>query len=129
MELIGLTSEQVAERVATGLRNVSSETRTKRTREIIFDNLFSIFNLIVALMVAFLLFFYFRTRDDRLILDSLGVFTVALINGDRFTVDHPEALVLRKGVAVFLASDGTPTIFDHESVSEFIAESKSKKHT
>ena len=80
MELIGLTSEQVAERVAKGLCNVSSETRTKRAREIIFDNLFSVFNLIVGLMVAFLLFFYFRTRDDRLILDSLGVFTVALIN-------------------------------------------------
>ena len=56
-------------------------------------------------------------------------FTVALINGDRFTVDHPEALVLRKGMAVFVAADGTPTIFDHESVSEFIAESKSKKHS
>jgi len=80
LELIGLTSEQVAERVAKGLCNVSSETRTKRTREIIFENLFSVFNLIVALMVAFLLFFYFRTGDDRLILDSIGVFTVALIN-------------------------------------------------
>jgi cation-transporting ATPase E len=80
LELIGLTSEQVAERVAKGLCNVSSETRTKRTREIIFENLFSVFNLIVAVMVAFLLFFYFRTGDDRLILDSIGVFTVALIN-------------------------------------------------
>lgn len=48
------------------------------------------------------------------------VFTVALVNGDRFQVDHPEALVLRGGVAVFVAADGTPTLFDHESVSEFI---------
>ncbi|MBI1829956.1 MAG: hypothetical protein HYR84_00735 [Planctomycetes bacterium] len=55
-------------------------------------------------------------------------FTVALVNGDRFTVDHPEALVLRGGVAVFVASDGTPTIFDHESGSEFISEGKSKRH-
>ena len=55
-------------------------------------------------------------------------FTVALMNGDRVNVDHPEALVLRSGVAVFVSSDGTPTIFDHDSVSEFIAEPKSKRH-
>jgi hypothetical protein len=50
-------------------------------------------------------------------------FTVALVNGDRFQVDHPEALVVRGGVAVFVAADGTPTIFDHEGVSEMIGKS------
>jgi hypothetical protein len=45
-------------------------------------------------------------------------FTVGLVNGDRFKVDHPEALVLRRGVAVFIDAEGTPTIFDHESVSQ-----------
>jgi hypothetical protein len=50
-------------------------------------------------------------------------FTVALVNGDRFQVDHPEALVLRDGVAVFVAPGGVPTLFDHESVSELIGES------
>ena len=49
-------------------------------------------------------------------------FTVALVNGDRFQVDHPEALVLRDGVAVFVAAGGVPTLFDHESVSELIGE-------
>jgi hypothetical protein len=49
-------------------------------------------------------------------------FTVALVNGDRFEVDHPEALVLRGGVAVFVAANGTPTLFDHEGVSEFVGE-------
>lgn len=49
-------------------------------QEIVFENLFSIFNLIVLLVVVFLLFFYFRTSDDRLILDSIGVLTIALIN-------------------------------------------------
>jgi len=49
-------------------------------------------------------------------------FTVALVNGDRFQVDHPEALVLRDGVAVFIAAGGVPTLFDHESVSEVIGE-------
>lgn len=49
-------------------------------------------------------------------------FIVALVNGDRVQIDHPEAMVLRGGVAVFIAADGTPTLFDHESVSEFIGE-------
>jgi hypothetical protein len=54
-------------------------------------------------------------------------FTVSLVNGDRVQVDHPEALVLRGGVGVFVAADGTPTIFDHESVSDFTAGPSSKK--
>jgi hypothetical protein len=49
-------------------------------------------------------------------------FTVALVNGDRFQVDHPEALVLRGGVAVFITADGVPTLFDHESVSQSVGE-------
>ena len=80
MELTGLTSEQVRERAAKGLRNVVSKTRTKRTQQIIFENLFSVFNLVVLLVILFLLFFYFRTHDRNLILDSIGVLAVALIN-------------------------------------------------
>ncbi|MBA2734142.1 MAG: HAD-IC family P-type ATPase, partial [Acidobacteria bacterium] len=80
MELTGLTSEQVTERIAKGLRNVTSKTRTKRTQEIVFENLFSIFNLVVLVVIGFLLFFYFRTRNSTLILDSVGVLVVALIN-------------------------------------------------
>ena len=45
-------------------------------------------------------------------------FTVALVNGDRFQVDHPEALVLRDGIAVFIAAGGVPTLVDHTSVSQ-----------
>ena len=33
-------------------------------------------------------------------------FTVALVNGDRFEVDHPDALVVRDGVAVYIAAGG-----------------------
>ncbi len=54
-------------------------------------------------------------------------FTVALINGDRFQVDHPEALVVRAGVAVFIAADGQPWLFDHESVSQFNMEPAGQK--
>jgi hypothetical protein len=45
-------------------------------------------------------------------------FTVELVSGHRFQVDHPEALVFRGGIAVFVAANGTPTLFDHEGVSQ-----------
>lgn len=80
MELTGLTSEQVAERVARGLCNVTSKTRTKRTREILLDNIFSVFNFIVLGIIAFIFYFYFRLQDTRLLLDVLRVFVIAFIN-------------------------------------------------
>jgi hypothetical protein len=49
-------------------------------------------------------------------------FTVALVNGDRFEVDHPKALVFRDGVAIYVAPGGFPVIFDHEGVSQFIGD-------
>ena len=49
-------------------------------------------------------------------------FTVALVNGDRFQVDHPEALVTRGGIAVYISVDGVPTLFDHQSVSQLVGE-------
>lgn len=49
-------------------------------------------------------------------------FAVALINGDGFQVDHPDALILRDGLAVFVAAGGVPTLFDHESVSQLVGE-------
>jgi hypothetical protein len=49
-------------------------------------------------------------------------FGVELVSGHRFEVDHPEAMVLRAGIAVFIAADGTPTLFDHEGVSQVVGE-------
>jgi hypothetical protein len=49
-------------------------------------------------------------------------FTVALVNGDRFEVDHPDALVVRDGVAIYVAPGGVPVIFDHEGVNQFIGD-------
>lgn len=46
-------------------------------------------------------------------------FTVELVSGARIQVDHPEALVFRGGVAVFINPEGVPTIVDHESVSQW----------
>jgi hypothetical protein len=48
------------------------------------------------------------------------VFSVELHGGERFEVDHPGALVVRDGVAVYLAPGGTPHWFDHESVNKII---------
>ena len=122
MELKGLTSAQVEERVRDGLVNVASRGRTRRTREILFENLFSVFNLVVLGVVAFLLFFYFRTRDDRLILDSVGVITVALINTFLAISQEIKAkraldkvnLLLERSVTVI--RDGAPASIDQSLI-------------
>jgi hypothetical protein len=49
-------------------------------------------------------------------------FTVELVSGYRFQVDHPEALVFRDGVALFVAKGGVPVVFDHEGVSQVLGE-------
>lgn len=49
-------------------------------------------------------------------------FTVALVNGDRVEVDYPTALLMRDGVAVYIAAGGIPVIFDHEGVSQVIGD-------
>ncbi len=49
------------------------------------------------------------------------VFTVELHGGERFEIDHANALVVRDGVAVFVAPGGIPHLFDHESVNQIIA--------
>lgn len=49
-------------------------------------------------------------------------FTVALVNGDRVEVDHPKSLVVRDGVAIYIAPGGFPVIFDHEGVSQVIGD-------
>ena len=50
-------------------------------------------------------------------------YIVELVSGERVKVDHPEALVIRGGVAVFVNAEGAPSIFDHEGVSQIIADS------
>ena len=49
-------------------------------------------------------------------------FTVELVSGHRFQVDHPEALVFREGIALFVAKGAVPVIFDHEGVSQVLGE-------
>ena len=48
--------------------------------------------------------------------------TVAMVNGDRLEVDHPDALAVRDGVALFVGPGGVPVIFDHEGVSQVVGD-------
>lgn len=54
-------------------------------------------------------------------INPFRVFTIELNGGQRFEVDHGNALVVRDGVAVFVATGGIPHLFDHESVNQIIA--------
>lgn len=49
-------------------------------------------------------------------------FTVELMGGRRFEVDHPKAMVVRDGVAVYLQPGGIPVWFDHESVNQIVGD-------
>lgn len=51
-------------------------------------------------------------------------FSVRFVSGEQVDVDHPEAMVVRGGVGVYLSASGAPTLFDHESVSEIIGKTK-----
>ena len=44
-------------------------------------------------------------------------FTVEIVGGQRFQIDHPAALAYRGGAAVFFSPGGVPIFFDHESVA------------
>jgi hypothetical protein len=47
-------------------------------------------------------------------------FTVELVGGNQFEVDHPHAMVIRDGVAVYLKPGGAPVWFDHDSVTQIV---------
>jgi hypothetical protein len=54
-------------------------------------------------------------------------FTVALVNARFHEVDHPDALVVRDGIALYVGPGGVPYIFDHEGVAEALAASRSPR--
>lgn len=76
----GLSSSEVNERIEKGLVNKSSKEKSKTISEIFIENIFSVFNYIISFIVLAILFFYWRTGDVNLILDSLGLFTIAIMN-------------------------------------------------
>lgn len=80
MEYRGLTSAEVRERAAKGLQNRVKETKSKKVREILIENIFSVFNFIILIIMIFVFIFYLKTYDNRLLLDSIGIVSVAIIN-------------------------------------------------
>jgi hypothetical protein len=49
-------------------------------------------------------------------------FAVAMSNGDRLEVDHPDALAVRDGIALFAAPGGIPVVFDFDGVSQIVGD-------
>jgi hypothetical protein len=49
-------------------------------------------------------------------------FTVSLVNGEKLEVDHPEALIVRDGVGMFLGPGGVPAVFDYEGVAQVVGD-------
>lgn len=47
-------------------------------------------------------------------------FTIELNTGVRIEVDHPEATVIREGVAIFIGPGFMPVYFDHDGVTQII---------
>lgn len=49
-------------------------------------------------------------------------FTVVTVSGNRHEIDHPDALAVKDGVALFAGPGGVPVIFDFDGVSEVIGD-------
>jgi cation-transporting P-type ATPase E len=78
--ITGLNSAEVATRYEAGQYNKPVQSGTRSVRRIFFNNIVSVFNIIIGLIILFLLAFYFGTKDQRLLLDAIGVFSVACFN-------------------------------------------------
>jgi hypothetical protein len=49
-------------------------------------------------------------------------FTVVTVSGGRYEVDHPHALAVRDGLALFAGPGRVPVFFDNEGVSKVIGD-------
>lgn len=59
-----------------------------------------------------------QALEELLSVTPFRVFTVELHGGRRFEIDHPRAVALKNGLAVFIAPGNVPIIFDHDSVNQ-----------
>lgn len=80
MNISGLSAAEVNERIKNGKQNRSAAAKSKSSKQIVIENLFSVFNIIIMSIVLFLLAFYAKTGDSRLLLDGAGTASVAIIN-------------------------------------------------
>ncbi|NOS85166.1 MAG: HAD-IC family P-type ATPase [Ignavibacteria bacterium] len=120
--MTGLTNNEVQERINKGQQNRSTVTKTKKIREIILENVFSIFNLVITSVILFLLYFFITTGDERLLYDTIG--TTFVISLNTFIAVYQEirakkaldkvSLLLKKEVKVI--RDGKETVIDQKDV-------------
>lgn len=78
--MTGLTTQQVQDRIAQGLQNKSAATKSKSVGRILYENVLSIFNLVIFSVILFLLIFYIKTGDVRLLYDTIGTTFVITLN-------------------------------------------------
>jgi len=76
----GLSEQEVKEKISQGLVNKVSGHKTKTISEIFIENIFSLFNIIILGIIIFVLYYYFTSKDIRLLLDSIGMLSIGLIN-------------------------------------------------
>lgn len=76
----GLSTEQVNDKIKLGQVNVQSHKDSTSILKIVIENSLTAFNLINMSILSFLVFYYFRTGDNRLLYDSIGIVSVTVIN-------------------------------------------------
>lgn len=122
MQLNGLSQLEVQERINKGLQNRSTVTKTKKISQIIIENVFSVFNLVITSVILFLLYFFITTGDERLLYDTIG--TTFVISLNTFIAVYQEirakkaldkvSLLLKKEVKVI--RDGKEVTIDQTDV-------------
>ncbi len=80
MDIKGLTAAEVKQRSDEGRDNKSASHKTKTYGEVIIENIFSLFNFIIFGIIGFVIFFYIKNNDERLLLDSIGILFIAFTN-------------------------------------------------
>jgi cation-transporting P-type ATPase E len=119
---VGLTTAEVAARIAAGKVNRPPRSGTKNIGTIVFKNLFSLFNLIIGCILFFFLVFYAFTQDTRLLLDCVGVSCVTLFNTvialiqeirAKLAMDKLNMLVMRE---VAVIRDGVLVNIPHHAI-------------
>lgn len=120
--MTGLTNNEVQERINSGQINRSTVTKTKKIREIILENVFSVFNLVITSVILFLLYFYITSGDERLLYDTIG--TTFVISLNTFIAVYQEirakkaldkvSLLLKKEVKVI--REGKEAVIDQTDV-------------
>lgn len=76
----GLSSEEVEARRHAAGASSARRSGVRSSPRIVLTNILTLFNLINASVIGFLIVFYVRTGDHRLLLDSVGVIIVTVLN-------------------------------------------------